>query len=145
MLTFTRWGLYTVAIGSNKLGAAEAGVRVRLVTIRNFILCSLTAGLVGIFEAVRAPRSSPTRPGANEILFLAIAAGVIGGTLLTGGSGTVVGALIGALFLGILYDGLVLQGVNADYLLFYTGLAIIIAMTVNIYVQRVRRGHAGSG
>jgi simple sugar transport system permease protein len=144
VLTFTRWGLYTVAIGSNKLGAAEAGVRVRLVTIRNFILCSLTAGLVGIFEAVRSGTVTPDPAGANEILFLAVAAGVIGGTLLTGGSGTVIGALIGALFLGILKEGLVLQGVNADYLLFYTGLAIIVAMTVNVNVQRARKGR-GSG
>jgi len=144
VLTFSRWGVYTVAIGSNKLGAAEAGVRVRLVMIRNFVLCSLTAGLVGIFEAVRAASVQPDPAGANEILFLAVAAGVIGGTLLTGGSGTVVGALIGALFLGILKDGLILQGVNANYLLFYTGLAIIVAMTVNVNVQRARRGtHRG--
>jgi simple sugar transport system permease protein len=140
VLTFTRWGLYTVAIGSNRLGAAEAGVRVRGVMIRNFVLCSLTAGLVGIFEAVRATSVQPDPAGANEILFLAVAAGVIGGTLLTGGSGTIVGALIGALFLGILKDGLILQGVNANYLLFYTGLAIIVAMTANRYVQRARRG-----
>jgi simple sugar transport system permease protein len=144
VLTFTRWGLYTVAIGSNKLGAAEAGVRVRLVMIRNFILCSLTAGLVGIFEAVRATSVQPDPAGASEILFLSIASVIIGGTVMTGGSGTVVGALIGALFLGILKDGLVLQGVNANYLLFYTGLAIILAMTVNVYVSRARRGH-GSG
>ena len=144
VLTFTRWGLYTVAIGSNKLGAAEAGVRVRLVTIRNFILCSLTAGMVGIFEAVRSGTVQPDPAGANEILFLAVAAGVIGGTLLTGGSGTVVGALIGALFLGVLKEGLTLQGVNANYLLFYTGLAIIVAMTVNVNVQRARKGR-GSG
>jgi simple sugar transport system permease protein len=141
LLTFTRWGIYTVSIGSNKLGAAEAGVRVRLVTIRNFVLCSLTAGLVGILESVRAASVQPDPAGANEILFLAIAAAVIGGTLLTGGSGTVVGALIGALFLGILRDGLILQGVNANYLLFYTGLAIIVAMTVNVNVQRARRGY----
>ena len=70
---------------------------------------------------------------------------MIGGTLLSGGSGTVVGALIGALFLGILKDGLILQGVNANYLLFYTGLAIIVAMTANVYVGRVRRGHGGGG
>jgi simple sugar transport system permease protein len=140
-LTFTRWGLYTVAIGSNKLGAAEAGVKVKSVVIRNFVLCSLTAGLVGILEAVRAGTTVPDPASANEILFLAIAAAVIGGTLLTGGSGTIAGALIGALFLGILKDGLILKGVNADYLLFYTGLAILIAMTVNIYVQRARRGH----
>jgi simple sugar transport system permease protein len=139
-LTFSRWGLYTVSIGSNKLGAAEAGVKVKAVMIRNFVLCALTAGLVGILEAVRAGSVQPDPAGANEILFLAVAAGVIGGTLLTGGSGTIVGALIGALFLGILKDGLVLKGVNANYELFYTGLAILIAMTVNIYVQRARRG-----
>jgi simple sugar transport system permease protein len=145
VLTFTRWGLYTVAIGSNKLGAAEAGVRVKAVVIRNFMLCSLTAALVGVFEAVRSATVQPDPAGPNEILFYAIAAGVIGGTLLTGGSGTVVGALIGALFLGVLKDGLILQGVNANYLLFYTGLAVIIAMTANVYVGRVRRGHSGSG
>ena len=143
VLTFTRWGLYTVAIGSNKLGAGEAGVSVKGVMIRNYVLCALTAALVGIFEAVRAGTVQPDPAGANEILFLAVAAGVIGGTLLTGGSGTVVGALIGALFLGVLKDGLILQGVNANYLLFYTGLAIIVAMTVNVYVQRRRRGHSG--
>ena len=142
-LTFSRWGLYTVAIGSNKLGAAEAGVPVKLITMRNFVLCALTAGLVGILEAVRSSSIQPDPAGANEILLLAIASAVIGGTLLAGGSGTVVGALIGALFLGILKNGLILQGVNAEYLLFYTGLAIIIAMTANVYVQRVRRGHTG--
>lgn len=144
VLTFTRWGIYTIAVGSNKLGAGEAGVRVRLVIIRNFILCSLAGGLVGIFEAVRATSVQPDTAGSNEILFEAIAAAVIGGTLLAGGEGTVVGALIGALFLGILRDGLILQGVNASYLLFYLGLAIIIVMTVNVYVQRVRKG-AGLG
>jgi simple sugar transport system permease protein len=142
VLTFTRWGLYTVAVGSNKLGAAEAGVRVRLVMIRNFVLCAMTGGLVGILEAVRSQTVQPDTAGANEYLFYGIAAAVIGGTLLAGGSGTVAGALIGALFLGVLKDGLVLQGVSANYELFYTGLAIILAMTINIYVSRVRRGHS---
>ena len=145
VLTFTRWGVYTVAIGSNKLGAAEAGVRVKLVTIRNYMLCALTAGLVGVFEAIRSATVQPNPAGPNEILFLAVAAAVIGGTVLTGGSGTVVGALIGALFLGILKDGLILQGVQANYLLFYTGLAVIVAMTANVFVGRVRRGQTGGG
>ncbi len=144
VLTFTRWGLHTVAVGSNKLGASEAGVRVRLVMIRNFILCATAGGFVGILEAVRASSVQPDVAGANEILFEAISAAVIGGTLLAGGSGTVVGAFIGALFLGILHDGLILKGVNADYQLLYLGLAIILAMTINVYVQRVRRGsHSG--
>ena len=140
VLTLTRWGLYTVAVGGNRLGAAEAGVKVKLVIIRNFILCSTCAAFVGVLEAVRTSSVQPDPSGANEILFDGISAAVIGGTLLAGGSGTVVGALIGALFLGVLRDGLIIKGVNADYLSFYLGLAIIIAMAANTYVGRVRRG-----
>ncbi len=140
VLTYTRWGVYTVAVGGNRLGAAEAGVRVRLVMIRNFIMCATCAGLVGVLEAVRTVSATPDPSGSNEILFQGIAAAVIGGTLLQGGSGTVVGALIGALFLGVLHDGLIIKGVSADYLDLYLGLAIILVMSINVYVQRVRRG-----
>jgi simple sugar transport system permease protein len=139
VLSFTRWGLYTVATGGNRLGASEAGIKVRVVIIRNFIICSLCAGIVGVLESVRTSSVQPDPSGANEVLFDAISAAVIGGTLLAGGSGTVVGALIGALFLGILRDGLIIKGVNADYLSFYLGLAIIIAMAANTYVGRVRK------
>jgi simple sugar transport system permease protein len=139
VLSFTRWGLYTVAVGSNRLGASEAGIKVRVVIIRNFILCSMCAGIVGVLESVRTGSVQPDPSGANEVLFDGISAAVIGGTLLAGGSGTVVGALIGALFLGILRDGLIIKGVNADYLSFYLGLAIIIAMAANTYVGRVRK------
>jgi simple sugar transport system permease protein len=140
VLSLTRWGIYTVAVGSNRIGAAEAGIRVRLVIIRNFVLCSLCAGLVGVLEAVRTTSVQPDPSGANEVLFGGIAAAVIGGTLLAGGSGTVVGALLGALLLGVLNDGLIITGVNADYLNFYLGLAIILAMAANTYVGRARTG-----
>jgi simple sugar transport system permease protein len=143
VLSYTRWGIYTVAVGGNRLGAAEAGIRVRLVIIRNFVLCSICAGFVGVLEAVRTTSVQPDPSGANEVLFGGIAAAVIGGTLLAGGSGTVVGALVGALLLGILNDGLIIEGVNADYLSFYLGVAIIIAMAANTYVGRVRRGETG--
>lgn len=138
VLSFTRWGIYTVAVGSNRVGAAEAGIRTRVVIIRNFVLCSLCAGLVGVLEAVRTTSVQPDPSGANEVLFGGIAAAVIGGTLLAGGSGTVVGALLGALLLGVLNDGLIITGVNADYLNFYLGLAIILAMAANTYVGRAR-------
>jgi simple sugar transport system permease protein len=144
VLTFTRWGIYTVAVGGNRHGAAEAGIKVRLVIIRNFILCAMCAGLVGVLEAVRTTSVQPDPSGANAVLFDGISAAVIGGTLLAGGSGTVVGGLIGALLLGILNDGLIIKGVNADYLSFYLGVAIIIAMAANTYVGRVRTG-AGRG
>jgi simple sugar transport system permease protein len=140
VLSFTRWGIYTVAVGGNRHGAAEAGIRVRLVIMRNFVLCAACAGLVGVLEAVRTTSVQPDPAGANGVLFDGIAAAVIGGTLLAGGSGTVVGALFGALLLGILNDGLIIKGVNADYLSFYLGLAIIFAMAANTYVARVRTG-----
>jgi simple sugar transport system permease protein len=140
VLSYTRWGIYSVAVGSNRHGAAEAGIKVRVVVIRNFILCSVLAGLVGVLEAVRTTSVQPDPSGANSVLFDGIAAAVIGGTLLAGGSGTVVGGLIGALLLGILNDGLIIKGVNADYLSFYLGLAIIFAMTANTYIGRVRTG-----
>jgi len=145
VLSFTRFGLYTVAVGSNRLGAGEAGIKVRAVIVRNFILCSTCAALVGVLESVRTNSVQPDPSGANEVLFDGISAAVIGGTLLAGGSGTVVGALIGALFLGILRDGLIIKGVNADYLSFYLGLAIIIAMAANTYVGRVRRRSGVAG
>ena len=69
VLSFTRWGIYTVAVGSNRLAAAEAGIRVRLVIIRNFILCALLRGLVGVLEAVRTTSVQPDPSGANDVLF----------------------------------------------------------------------------
>jgi simple sugar transport system permease protein len=140
VLSFTRWGIYTVAVGGNRLGASEAGVRTKLVLTRNFVLCAFLAGFVGILEAVRASTTTPDPSGSNAILLQAIAAAVIGGTLLQGGSGTVIGALIGALFLGILQEGLNIKGVSANYFLFYLGLAVLIAMAFNTYVSRVRTG-----
>src|SRR5947209_6607532 len=140
MLSFTRWGIYTVAVGGNRHGAAEAGVRTKLVLTRNFMMCALLAGFVGILEAVRAVTTTPDPSGSNAILFQAISAAVIGGTLLQGGSGTVVGAFIGAIFLGVLQEGLNIKGVSANYFYFYLGLAILIAMAFNTYVSRVRTG-----
>ena len=83
---------------------------------------------------------TPDTAGASETMFRAVSAAVIGGTLLAGGEGTAVGALFGALFLGILRDGLTLEGVNADYLDFILGVAILGAMVINVYVGRVRKG-----
>jgi simple sugar transport system permease protein len=140
LLNRTRWGMYTIAVGGNKHGAAEAGINVRVTVIRNFIMCSVFAGFVGILEATRATSVTPDTAGASETMFRAVSAAVIGGTLLAGGVGTAIGALFGALFLGVLRDGLTLEGVNADYLDFILGVAILIAMVVNVYVGRVRKG-----
>ena len=68
-LSFTRWGIYTVAVGGNRLGAAEAGVRTKVVMIRNFVLCAGLAGFVGILEAVCVVTITLDSSGFNAILF----------------------------------------------------------------------------
>jgi simple sugar transport system permease protein len=140
VLSLTRWGVYTVASGGNRLGAAEAGINTRLVTLRNFVLCAMCAGLAGVLEGVRTSSITPDPSGSAQFLLYAIAAVIIGGTVMTGGEGTVIGAILGALFIGVLEDGLVLKSVNANYEYLYLGIAVIIAMTIYVLVRRVRRG-----
>lgn len=140
VLTFTRWGLYTVSVGGNRVAAAEAGIRTRRIMMRNFVLAALLAGFVGVLEVVRTTSATPDPSGSNAQLLIFVAAAIIGGTLMTGGDGTVVGALIGALFIGMLQDGLIIKGVSANYYFFYLGIAVIIAMTLYVVVRRIRTG-----
>ena len=72
-------------------------------------------------------------------MFLAVSAAVIGGTALAGGSGTIIGALFGGAVLAILRIGFTLQGVSADTFNIILGVAILVAMTLNVYVGRMRR------
>ena len=126
-------GIYTVAIGGNRLGAAEAGVRIRRQGVLNFVLCSLVAGFVGIIEAVRAATTTPDHFGANVILFQAIGAAVIGGTPLTGRIGhRDRGVHRGDLPRGPPGRPEPQSGVSANYFYFYLGLAILIAMAFNV-------------
>ncbi len=71
-------------------------------------------------------------------MFAAIASAVIGGTLLTGGLGTVIGALVGALVLGILKDGFSLIGISAYTFDMILGAAILVTMAVNVRLMRIR-------
>ncbi len=141
LLKNTRWGLHTIASGANPIGASEAGIQVRRIKIGNFVLTASLAGLTGILESFRISSIDPTAGGTN-IMFLAVAAGVIGGTPLAGGSGTVIGALIGATVLGLLSDGFTLIGVNAFTFNLILGAAILLAMLSNIHMGRLRRSGA---
>jgi simple sugar transport system permease protein len=138
VLRQTRWGLHTIAVGGNLVGAAEAGIHVGRIKIGNFVLTSMLAGFTGILEAFRIGSTDPLA-GGTSIMFLAVAAGVIGGTPLAGGSGTIVGGLVGAVVLGILRDGFTLQGINAFTFDMIIGGAILIAMVANIHLGRLNR------
>jgi simple sugar transport system permease protein len=136
LLTRTRFGIRIVATGGNLLGAAEAGVPVRRVKVWSFVLCSLLAGLVGIVDAVKYGSLDPGNFGVDYILY-AVGACVIGGTALTGGRGTVIGAFIGAILIGILEDGLTLVGVSTNDFYVWVGVVIIFAMALNAQFDRL--------
>lgn len=136
MLTRTRFGTRIIATGGNLLGAAEAGVPVRRVKVWAFVLCSFLAGLVGIVDAVKYGSLDPGNFGVDYILY-AVGACVIGGTALTGGRGTVVGAFIGAILIGILEDGLTLIGVSTNDFYVWVGVVIIFAMALNVQFDRI--------
>ena len=124
LLTSTRWGLHTVATGGNAVGASESGVNVRAVKVGNFVMCSMLGALAGILEAVRITSIQPLQ-GGTSVMFYAVAAAVIGGTSLFGGSGTVIGAALGVLVLAILNLGFTLQGISAFTFDLVLGVAII--------------------
>ena len=134
VLSFTRWGKHTVAAGGNLLGASEAGVNVSRIKIGNFMIASTLAGLAGIMEGFRIDSIDPLA-GGTTIMFNAVAGAVIGGTALSGGIGTVAGAFLGVVSLQILYDGFTLLGVNADAFDIILGMAILIAMALNIRLR----------
>jgi simple sugar transport system permease protein len=134
ILSFTRWGRHTVATGGNLHGASEAGVNVSRVKIGNFMLASTLAGLAGTLEAFRITSIDPLAGGVT-IMFSAVAGAVIGGTALTGGLGTVVGAFLGVLAVSILNDGFTLLGVSAYTYDMILGLAILIAMILNVRLR----------
>jgi simple sugar transport system permease protein len=137
LLTRTRWGLYTVSIGGNLLGARESGIKVNRVKIGNFVLCSGLGALAGIEEGFRVGTLDPSA-GQLAVVLVALAGVVIGGTAMTGGSGTMIGLWLGVLALGILQDGFNLRGINSDKFQIILGSAILIAMIANTQLNRLR-------
>jgi simple sugar transport system permease protein len=134
VLSWTRWGLHTVATGGNLLGSSEVGVNVARIKVGNFILCSVLGGLAGTLEAFRITSIDPLA-GGTDIMFMAVAGAVIGGTALTGGLGTIVGAFLGTLVLSILKDGFTLLGVSAFTFDIILGAAILVAMILNVRLR----------
>jgi simple sugar transport system permease protein len=139
VLTRTRWGLHTIAVGGNLLGANEAGIRVNRLKVGNFMIVSVLGAFAGLLEAFRINSIDPNIGGGTRITFSAIAAAVIGGTALAGGSGTVVGALLGMFVLAMLQNGFNLIGVSANPFFLIQGAAILISMIANQYLSRLRR------
>ena len=138
VLTRMRWGLHTIAVGGNIVGASEAGISIAKIKMGNFMITGTLGALVGLQEAFRTNSIDPSN-GSYTPMFYAIAAAVIGGTAMAGGSGTIIGAFLGALVLAELFDGFNLIGISANPLPIIFGSAILVAMIANVQLARLRR------
>jgi ribose transport system permease protein len=129
ILSKTRLGRYTYAIGSNQEAARLSGIKVDQVKIVNYVFCGLLSALVGIILASRMATSQPNSASGYELN--AIAAAIIGGTSFSGGVGTVGGTVIGSFIIGILTVGLTMSGANYFMQQIVIGLVVIGAVTVD--------------
>jgi D-xylose transport system permease protein len=141
VLNRTRFGRHVYAVGGNAEAARRAGINVDRVKIACFMIVSLMAVLGGIILASRL-RSVDTNTGGGQALLYPIAAAVIGGTSLFGGRGTMKAALLGALVMIGIDNGLGLLGLSSGTKFVVTGGVLLLAVTVD---SISRRGRAQSG
>ncbi|NJD09014.1 MAG: ABC transporter permease [Gemmatimonadetes bacterium] len=134
VLRRTRTGNWILAAGGAAEAARNSGVPVRRVKVGLFVATALGAALVGIIQAVRYTGADALRGEGQE--FRAIVAAVIGGTLLTGGYGSALGVAIGALIFGMVQQGIVITGVDADWFQVFLGAMLIAAVLVNDAMRR---------
>jgi simple sugar transport system permease protein len=137
VLTRTRWGLYTISAGGNLLGARESGINVGRIKYGNFMITGFMGAFVGLQTAFYTNNVDPLAGGYTP-MFYAVIAAVIGGTAMLGGSGTIVGAFLGAIVLATLTDGFDILGVSANPLGIIFGGAILVAMIANVQLARLR-------
>lgn len=129
LLNQTRFGRYNFSIGSNEEAARLSGVNVDKWKILIYSVCGLFAGLAGIFYAGTYTTVLPGSGNGQELN--AIAAVVIGGTSMSGGSGTMIGTLIGAFIMSVLKAGLSSMGLQAHWQTFVTGFVVIGAVLLD--------------
>lgn len=136
-LRFRQEGRALFAIGGNPEVARLAGINVRLATVMVYTVCALLSGLAGILLAARLDSVQPSSGVAYELD--AIAAVVIGGTSLSGGTGGIVGTLIGVLIIGVLRNGLNLLSVSPFLQAVVIGLVIVLAVAAETFKHRKAR------
>jgi simple sugar transport system permease protein len=138
MLDRSNLGNWIRATGGQPEAAGAMGVSARRVKIFCFILCSVLAGFGGVIQVFRLHSPLPSIGEGLELQ--AVAAAVIGGTALTGGVGTVLGAIVGALLIRLIDNGLVMIQVDASWFKFAVGTLTILAVSANSWLGRTARG-----
>ncbi len=129
VLSRTKFGRHTYAIGGSEDAAIRSGINVQRHLILIYIISALAAGIAGLLYLARFTAGAPQAGEAS--LLDSVAAVVIGGTSLLGGAGKIRGAVVGALIIGVLKTGLVNLNVDSLWQFVVVGLVIIVAVIVN--------------
>ena len=139
----TRFGRQVYAVGSNPEAAAILGIRTRRVVFVVFALCGLLAGIAGVLWGIYFGTINAT--AANGAVLQVVAACVVGGVAIFGGSGTVVGAALGALFLGLISNALNILHLSQFWLQAIYGAVILIAVALDAAIlRRLARARSAS-
>ncbi|WP_240648194.1 ABC transporter permease subunit [Pararobbsia silviterrae] len=138
ILSRTRFGQYTYAIGGNEQSAVRAGINVRRHLIAIYVISAAFAAIGGIVYTARF--AAGVANAGEPMLLDSIAAVVIGGASLFGGTGNVIGTLIGSLIIAVIEFGLVFIDVNAFWQFIVVGIVIIVSVLIDQYKERLGGG-----
>lgn len=134
VLTRTRFGNWIQATGGNPSAARNRGVPTARVKLLLFMLCSCMAGFAGIISSIRVSAANPNSGTGYELEVIAMV--VIGGTVLTGGRGTIIGTVLGVLILRLMRNGIVLIGVPGLAYNIFIGAIILGMMALHAGLER---------
>ena len=126
----TKFGAHVLATGDNPRAAQVSGIKVPRVRLLVMMVCGACAGLAGLLYAGRLQSARYTL-GESDLMTV-IAAVIIGGTALSGGKGTIIGALVGSLMMGMLNNGLILMGLSVSDQMIVRGLIILFAVAISL-------------
>ncbi len=138
VLRYTGFGRMVYATGGNRVAARYAGIEVTNISVAVFGIAGLLAGLAAVMDSARLSNASPT--AATGIELTAAAAVLLGGTSFMGGRGTLLGTLLGVLFLGVLSNGITLAGISA----FWQGIVSGAVLIAAVLLDRLRNGSSAA-
>jgi simple sugar transport system permease protein len=134
ILLRTSFGNWIFGVGGSAVAARNVGVPVERVKIVLFMATAASAALLAVIQVLDVGSGDVLRGGSKE--FEAIITAVIGGTLLTGGYGSAIGAIFGALTLGMTGQGIVFAGIPGDWYQAFLGVLLLAAVIVNNYIRQ---------
>lgn len=136
VLSVTRYGYNTFAVGGNRLASRLRGIPVDRVTMIAFLVVALAAGITGLVYAARLNAATPQ--AAVNVNLRVIAAAVIGGCALAGGRGTVIGGALGMLFITLLLNATIVMGIDGVWQYTLLGAVILVAVGADAIAARLR-------